>query len=157
MNRNTLCYISCTKEKIWDIAPHLEGVQASCAYRNSDFILANNISEKLGGRIIIFSAKYGFLDPTDIIPGPYDITFSRKDDPVISMNDLHQQADQKKLLSYNDIHVFCSEPYHQRIKTIYNKEKIKIHNPILKASGFPEIYEILNTYNNTLRSRSGES
>ncbi|MDI9640496.1 hypothetical protein QM565_32885 [Geitlerinema splendidum] len=148
--KKRIVFISCTKNKIWNICPNLKSVEAGSAYLGPDFVLSNHIAQKLGGRIIIFSAKYGFLNPNDEIPGYYDVTFSRKNDPYISMEVLETQAMQMKLLHYKEIYILCSEPYHQRIKSIYAGLSVKLYNPILDCYNLKDMCYILNKCNISL-------
>jgi hypothetical protein len=42
------------------------------------FTVNRQYAEASGGDWVILSAKYGFLRPTDVIPGPYEVTFKRR-------------------------------------------------------------------------------
>lgn len=148
--KKRIIFISCTKNKIWNICPNLKSVEAGSAYLGPDFVLSTHISQKLGGRIIIFSAKYGFLNPNDEIPGYYDVTFSRQNDPYISMEVLRNQAMQMELLHYKEVYILCSEPYHQRIKNIYAEFPVKFYNPILDFYTLKDVCYVLNKYNMSL-------
>jgi len=88
----TLAIIPCSKEKIWDDAPQLGAVAAREAYCSPLYRLCLQHAEQHADRYVILSAKYGFLAPSDPIPGTYDVTFSRPDDPVVTDAVLRQQA-----------------------------------------------------------------
>lgn len=52
---------------------------------------------------MILSAKYGFLDPTDVISGPYETTFKRRSMNPIGMEALRQQVQQMGLDRYGEV------------------------------------------------------
>lgn len=146
MMRRKLCFISCTKEKVWDSYPQIGGVEAGCAYTHPSFLLASRIAQKLEARVIIFSAKYGLLDPWDKITETYDVTFSRENDPCVSERELLRQADEKGLWSFQDVYLFCNAHYHQRIVHLYRELNVKIHNPLLGCESMEEECYRLNGY-----------
>ena len=48
---------------------------AGDAYTGAPFTVNRQYGEASGGDWVILSAKYGFLLPTDLIPGPCEVTF----------------------------------------------------------------------------------
>lgn len=130
MNNNHLGIIPCTKNKIWDTLPNIGPTLAACAYSGPEFILAKQCVSKVADRIVIFSAKYGFLDLADTIPEFYDVTFSRKEDPYIDLSRLQQQAEQKGLLNYKHITAICNVHYQRRISAIFSYPEIMINFPV---------------------------
>lgn len=80
----TLVVVPCGARKIWDVDPQRGPTLARDAYVGSPFKVNRAYAEQLGARWVILSAKYGFIDPDFIIPGPYNVTFKRKSsNPVI--------------------------------------------------------------------------
>jgi hypothetical protein len=49
------------------------------------------------------SAKYGFLFPDEIIPGPYEVTFKKKGTNPVSSNVLSNQVQGKGLSRFDKI------------------------------------------------------
>jgi hypothetical protein len=54
-------------------------------------------AEQAGGAWLALSAKYGFLRPDDLVPGPYDVTFKRKSSNPINVSPLRDQVAQMGL------------------------------------------------------------
>ena len=65
---------------------------------------------------------------------------------------LQTQAMQMKLLHYKEIYILCSEPYHQRIKSIYAGLSVKLYNPILDCYNLKDMCYTLNKCNISLTS-----
>ncbi|MCB9739228.1 MAG: hypothetical protein H6747_08165 [Deltaproteobacteria bacterium] len=92
MRRAPFAVIPCSKEKAWD-APGVVGPRpARLAYRSPLFAAALAWAERRAERVLIFSALHGLLAADDVVPGPYDVTFSRPDDPVVSREHVAAQA-----------------------------------------------------------------
>ena len=73
---------------------------AADAYTGAPFTVNREYAEASGGDWVILSAKYGFLRPTDIIPGPYEVTFkvpSKLSSPHTVRRSLYPEA---RLLVY---------------------------------------------------------
>lgn len=107
---NTLCIIPCGKRKIWN------------KYRNAGPTLAREVyigpfakkckeyaEQFYPASYCILSAKYGFLFPSDSVPGPYNVSFNDKRTGPIGALELSQQASEKRLLAYENIVVLGAE------------------------------------------------
>src|SRR4051794_17641224 len=70
-----LIIVPCGRSKVWDRSPDLGPTAAQDAYVGGPFKLNRAYAERFGQRWVILSAKYGFIDPAFVIPGPYDTTF----------------------------------------------------------------------------------
>ena len=127
---NHLAIIACSKGKIWDYFNDLGPVEAGCAYSGPEFLLAKHYVSKLSDRIIILSAKYGFLDLRDIISGFYDITFARKEDKCIDSAGLYQQAREKELFNYKTLTIVANQIYQNKIYEVFAKTNISIDCPV---------------------------
>jgi len=82
---NTLVIIPCGQGKIWDKQPDAGAIQAQYAYTGAPFKVNKEYAEYFADRWVILSAKYGFIDPDYIIPGPYNISFKKKSSGPVSM------------------------------------------------------------------------
>lgn len=92
--RSSLVVVSCGKAKIWDRMPDAGDVPARDAYTSSLFKLCRRYAEVLAeDQWVILSAKYGFLNPTEMISN-YNKAFG-KDPDSISAADLRKQWHQK--------------------------------------------------------------
>ena len=73
-----LVIVPCGRAKIWDKHPDAGPTAAADAYTGAPFTVNRHYAEQAGGDWVILSAKYGFLRPTDLIPGTYETTFKRR-------------------------------------------------------------------------------
>ncbi|HET9848683.1 MAG TPA: hypothetical protein VFR68_09035 [Candidatus Dormibacteraeota bacterium] len=71
----TLVVVPCGKAKIWDKSPQAGPTAARDVYVGSPFKVNRTYAERFGDRWVILSAKYGLIDPDDIIEEPYNVTF----------------------------------------------------------------------------------
>lgn len=84
--------IPCGSAKIWGKKPHIGPVTARDAYVGTPFKVNRAYAERFTRRWLILSAKYGFIDPTFKLAGPYAVTFKVKATSAISSAELLQQA-----------------------------------------------------------------
>jgi hypothetical protein len=89
--RQTLVIIPCGRSKVWDRKPGRGPVPARGAYVGAPFVVNRAYAEHFGDAWIILSAKYGFVPPDVMIPGPYDVTFRRRSTGPVAVNVLRQQ------------------------------------------------------------------
>jgi hypothetical protein len=88
----SLVIVPCGRSKIWDRHPEHGPTLAQDAYTGSLFRMNRLYAERFGRRWVILSAKYGFIAPTVVIPGPYDTTFLRASSSPITVPVLQQQV-----------------------------------------------------------------
>ncbi len=98
-----LVIVPCGIAKIWDKYPDAGPTPAADAYIGSPFVVNRAYAERAGGDWLILSAKYGFLRPTDIIPGPYNTTFKRKSSNPIGLAALRKQVLRMGLDRYAEV------------------------------------------------------
>ena len=139
-----LSIIPCTKNKIWDFIPQIGEVPAVCAYIGPEFILSRYFLSSRSDRMIIFSAKYGFLDLWDKIPQTYDVTFARPDDHFIDADSLKLQAKRKGLLNFKYITTTCNHYYQKRIVETFAPSGIVINSPVKGLESDEQICQIIN-------------
>jgi hypothetical protein len=83
-------------------------VSASEAYTGSFASTARSYAVRFYPEVwIVLSAKYGFLWPTDLVAAPYNVSFSRRRDPVISDLHLRDQVERLVLNRFNEIVVIA--------------------------------------------------
>lgn len=120
-----LCIVSCSSRKIWDKDPSIEPVKARDAYIGALSKKAIMFAERFcSDSWAILSAKYGFLKPDDIIPGPYNVTFKKKSSAPISIDELMKQAREKGLYRYEVIVVLAGKEYVNIVKRVFPNKKI---------------------------------
>lgn len=133
--------IPCSKEKIWDIEPLRGSVRADQAYRSAFHRYAAKYAQRHCTHTLIFSAKYGLMEPNFIIEGSYDITFSRKEDPCITLQTLKAQAE--LYTAATSIIVLCPHAYAQKIETIFAPLPPDVQSPLRGIGGFGAMHRYL--------------
>jgi len=136
-----IAIIPCSKEKIWDIEPHRKAVRADKAYRSAFHRYAAAYAQKHCHHTLIFSAKYGIMEPNFLILGPYDITFSRESDPCISVSALRTQAEQYSHAT--SIVVLCPRSYAVRLEEAFSSLQAELHFPLRGIGGFGHMHRYL--------------
>lgn len=120
-----LCIVPCSDWKIWDKHADMGAVRARDAYIGPLTKMAIKYAEKFHGNSwVILSAKYGFLRPDDIIPGPYNVTFKKKSTNPIKIEELIMQAHEKGLYKYDAIVVLGGKEYVEVVKKVFQGKKI---------------------------------
>ena len=132
--------IPCSKEKIWDICPDVGPTLAKKAYRSAFHHLAREYILPRVARWVIFSAKYGFLEPDDTIPSAYDVTFSRAEDPCIALPDLIVQS--RKFLPLRQIICVCPSMYGNKVDAVFLGRCPVLH-PLKGVGGWGEMHRWL--------------
>jgi hypothetical protein len=84
--------VPCGRSKTWERAPGLGSVTACEAYTGSPFTVNRQYAERFGDAWVVLSAKYGFIDPTYMVPGPYEVSFKHPRTNPISADRLREQA-----------------------------------------------------------------
>jgi hypothetical protein len=84
----------------------------------------------------ILSAKYGFLFPDDIVPGPYNVTFNDPKSGPITAEQLGAQAKEKGLTSCERVVVLGGRNYVRLVRQAL--DGIPIYLPLngCKGNGF---------------------
>jgi len=103
MINGLLVIIPCGAGKIWDNYPTHKSCPAKDAYTGSPFKVNRQYAEKFAEKWVILSAKYGYIEPTFVIPEDYNVTFKDiRTDPVV-VDTLKQQIHEKSLDRYSSI------------------------------------------------------
>lgn len=120
-----LCIVTCGKRKIWDIDVEAGPTAAKNVYVGPLSKKAKEYAEKYySENWMILSAKYGFLNPTDIIPEDYDYCFNIKKSKKISIDELEIQVLNKNLKEYNKIIVLGGKFYTDMILNLFPDNEI---------------------------------
>jgi len=119
----TLCIAPCGDRKIWKKIPDAGPQKARNVYTGPYAGKCIQYAEKFyPSSWCILSAKYGFLFPDDVIQGPYNVTFKRKNTNPITIDELLIQADEKGLEGYEKIIVLGGREYSNMVeKILYGK------------------------------------
>lgn len=116
----------CGKRKIWDRKPQARPTAAREVYIGPFAQKCREYAEAFyPDDWYILSAKYGFLDPFDIIPEPYDVTFNDPSTNPISIAELTIQAASMGLLNYERIVVLGGKRYLDIVEHVFTSKKIE--------------------------------
>jgi len=133
-----LCIVPCGKRKIWDDFPEAGATEARRTYTGNFAKTCISYAEKFyPNSYIILSAKYGFLFPDEIIPGPYNVTFKDPSTNPIEVEELKIQAEKKGLMKYDEIVVLGGRNYVSMAREVFQEKKIV--DPLRGLSGMGEM------------------
>lgn len=91
-------------------------------------------AEASGGEWVILSAKYGFLRPTDLIPGTYEVTFKSPSTGPISIDALREQVRQMGLDRYAEVVGLGGKDYRAAVEGAFRGTAAALQFPF---SGLP--------------------
>ena len=100
-------------------------------------------AERHADRWVILSAKYGFLWGDDVVPGPYDVTFDRPSDPVITTAALAEQVRTKQLDRHDQILVVCGVRYEERVRAAFAGYDVEVVTPPKGLGGIGHMLRFL--------------
>lgn len=143
--------IPCSKEKIWDIEPHRKRVPAHQAYRSAFHRYARAYALRHCTHSLIFSAKYGLIELDFVIDGPYDVTFSRKEDPFITNCELKQQA--KRYTHATSIIALCPKAYAEKISMMFSALPPNVQFPLRGVGGFGAMHRYLQHHSTNSKQK----
>src|SRR5437867_988978 len=126
----TLVVVSCGSKKIWTMKRTLDLQKARVAYIGPFFEVNREYAEKFSDRWVILSAKYGFLNPAELIQD-YNVTFKDLKTKPISMSILRKQVLEKKLGPFTKIVVLGGKAYADIVEEAFSDVGAKIFAPLL--------------------------
>ena len=122
-----LAVIPCGKSKIWDKFPDHGPARADEAYTSPLHRLARSYAEKWADHYIVLSALHGFLEPSDIVPRAYDVSFNDPHDSrCITVKTLIDQKKQKRLNRFDKIVVLAPRAYADRVLFAFEGDDLEI-------------------------------
>ncbi|WP_239254586.1 DUF6884 domain-containing protein [Listeria ilorinensis] len=126
------------KPKIWDKSPEKGAVPARKAYTGTFHRLARAYAEQFAGNggYLILSPKYGFLRPNDLVPGSYDVRFTRKgtNPTTIDLKTLKQQWEKVALSTEETVTLLGGVKYGPLCRAIMG-EAVRIEEPLVGQGG----------------------
>jgi hypothetical protein len=84
-------------------------------------------------RWYILSAKYGFLEPMEIVPGPYNVSFNDRKSGPITIDALVRQSNARLVTVSDEIVVLGGKSYVAMIELAFSSKLIRA--PLKGASG----------------------
>jgi len=109
--KGTLVVVPCGKAKIWDKDPDRGPTPAADAYIGPPFKVNKHYAQRFADVWLILSAKYGFMAPDFVIPGPYNVTFKDKSTNPIPVSALRNQIQAQKLCRFERVIGLGGKPY----------------------------------------------
>ncbi|MBE5106727.1 hypothetical protein IGI01_16030 [Bacillus thuringiensis] len=119
-----LCIIPCGKKKIWDKYANYGPTGAKDVYISPFGKACQAYATEFFEDWVILSAKHGFLKPTDIVQGNYDLAFDSKSDEIISIEHLQKQMFEKDLLEFDEIVLLAGKKHKKVVTKLYSEEII---------------------------------
>jgi hypothetical protein len=130
----SLCIVPCGRTKIWDKDPSASPTEAGRVYVGPFATKCRQYAEAFyQSSWCILSAKYGFVWPEEIIPGPYNVSFNDLKTKPIGVEELSIQVLQKRLNSFDEIVVLGGRNYVCRVKACFQGKNIVA--PLSKCRG----------------------
>jgi len=132
--KGKLVIVPCGLAKVWDSDPNRGSVPACDAYIGSPFKVNRAYAERFADRWVILSAKYGFIPPDFLIPGPYNVTFKRKATNPVEVSILRKQIKEQKLDRFETVIGLGGKEYRAMIEEAFRSLSVKLYFPF---SGLP--------------------
>jgi len=127
-SNKTLVIVPCGKKKIWSKLVHPKKVPAKDAYIGSYFRLCKLYAEKFSDKWVIFSGKYGIIEPNTPIENYDDKLVYRKMDKGFYYRIKKQLGE---LLTDCDIVIsLCGRDYYKVIEEVVGDDGVKVYDPL---------------------------
>lgn len=126
---SVLVIVPCGKGKVWDNKPRLGRVRAADAYTGTLFRLSRRYAERFGDAWVVLSAKYGFISPEFLIPGPYDVTFKHSSSGAIAPAQLRSQIDAMGLARYSIVVGLGGAAYREAVTAAFAPYSVRLAFP----------------------------
>jgi hypothetical protein len=134
---SVLCIVTCGKRKVWDDHPDAGPTAAQCVYTGPFHRACQVYAWRFHTNAWrILSAKHGFLGPRDIVPENYDVSFDRPETEPISVDELKQQAREKRLTTYDRVVVLGGQLYGDIVRQVFGDERVDTPLEGLRGNGF---------------------
>ena len=128
-DNSLLVIVPCGFKKIWDKYPDAGPTAAEDAYIGPPFKVNRKFAERAGGDWVVLSAKYGFLRPTDVVPGPYNTTFKRRSTNPIGVAALRGQVQSMGLDGYSEVVGLGGKEYCAAIEAAFDGTHVQLSFP----------------------------
>lgn len=129
MSKTTLVIVPCGSSKVWSKNPTAGPTIARDAYVGSPFKVNREYAESIGDQWLILSAKYGFIDPDFVLPGPYEVTFKKKSSGPIDLETLSQQVKDRRLATFDEVVGLGGKEYRHAIETAFEGTDVELQFP----------------------------
>jgi hypothetical protein len=125
-----LIVVGCVGQKVWSKDPSAVPLQpAAMAYASPLFRKSRAYAERRGDSWVILSAKYGFLQPGEMIQD-YNETFNRKSLGLVDAVTLKWQVAEMGLDRYATVVVLAGCKYAMRVRQAFEGTGVTIEDPM---------------------------
>jgi hypothetical protein len=114
-----LVIVPCGQRKVWDEEPARGPVWAKDVYTSCYFRTNRAYAEAFASRWVILSAKYGFVLPDSLIPGPYNVTFKDRSTNPVEVPRLVEQIEEHRLNEVPNIIGLGGKEYRAMIEAAF--------------------------------------
>lgn len=123
----TLIIIPCGKKKIWDENPSAGRTPARYAYTSNYFKLCAQYAEKFSFKWLIFSGKYGLIEPNFMVDDSYDIRVKATER---FRNKIKGQLKPFIPVGFSSFVSLCGKDYSQILKDVIDLFGLKLYTPL---------------------------
>ena len=121
-----LIIVPCGKKKIWDKNPSVGRTPARYAYTSNYFKLCVQYAEKFSDEWVIFSGKYGLIEPNFLMDSNYNIRVKSTDEFI---NKIKEQLKPFISAGFSSFVSLCGKDYSQILKDVIAPFGIKLQTP----------------------------
>jgi hypothetical protein len=133
----TLCVVPCGAKKIWDKYPDAGPTPAKDVYIGPFAKKCKEYAVKFyPNSWVILSAKYGFLLPDDIVPGPYNVSFNDPESGPITLLVLAALGLNKNMFDYDKVVVLGGKNYVEMCRELFKEKEISAPLKDCKGIGY---------------------
>jgi hypothetical protein len=129
----TLVIVPCGLAKIWDKRLDAGPTPARDAYIGAPFVVNREYAERFGDRWVVLSAKYGFIGPDVVVPGPYNVTFKQRSTNPVTVDVLRGQVAELGLDRY-DVLALGGAEYRQAVTAAFTGTTMSVRFPFAGMS-----------------------
>lgn len=141
----TICIVPCGKAKIWDKYPDAGPTKAKDVYTGPFAKKCRSFAIRFYPESwFILSAKFGFLKPEDIVPGPYNVSFNAPRSNPIGAEELRSQAGRLNFGRYEKAVVLGGKNYVAMMEKI--AFGIVIEAPLVGCDGIGHMMKRINAF-----------
>ncbi len=139
----TLCIVPCGARKIWADKPEAGPTQAKDVFTGPFARKCRAYAKRFyPGHWVILSAKYGFIRPEEVIPGPYNVSFNDINSNPIKVDALKDQARKKGLQDYERVVILGGRNYVRIAKEVF--AGMEVRTPLEGCKGIGYMMQRMN-------------
>jgi len=126
---DTLVIIPCGQAKVCDDDPQRGPTPARDAYTGAPFKVNRAYAARRGGRWVILSARYGFITPDFLLPGPYNVTFKKRTTNPVQVAMLTRQIREMGLHEYERVVALGGKEYRAVVEAAFSPFGTEVEFP----------------------------